>query len=56
MLKVYVIEDVGGYSQRHTVVAESYEKAAILWKKEYKSEPISIRLFSEYVIVQKESE
>ena len=51
-MKVYEIECTGGYSNKHTVVAESYEKAAELWKKEYNSEPISIRLFSEYVIIQ----
>lgn len=52
-MKVYEIEALGCYSQKHCVVAESYEKAAELWKKEYTSEPISIRLFSEYVIIQK---
>ena len=51
-MNVYEIEANGCYSQKHTVVAESYEKAAELWKEEYKSEPKSISLFSEYVIIQ----
>ena len=56
-MKVYEIEDTGIYAQKHCVVAESYEKAAELWKQKYKSEPKGIKIYSEYVIVQeKESE
>ena len=51
-MNVYEIEDIGCYSQKHTVVAESYEVAAKLWKDKYKSEPKAISLFSEYVIIQ----
>ena len=51
-MKVYEIEDIGIYSQKHCVVAESYEKAAELWKQKYKSEPIGIKIYSEYVIIQ----
>jgi hypothetical protein len=52
-MNVYDIECIGGYSQQHCVVAESYEKAAELWMKEYQSEPISIKLHSKYVIIQR---
>ena len=51
-MNVYEIETIGCYSQKHCVVAESYEMAAKLWKDEYGSEPKSIRLYSEYVIIQ----
>jgi len=51
-MNVYEIEDTGCYSQVHCVVAESYERAASLWKDKYKSEPKAIRLFSKYVIIQ----
>lgn len=54
-MKVYEIEALGCYAQKHTIVAESYEEAARLWKKEYTSEPIAIKLFSEYVIIQDEN-
>ena len=52
VMNVYEIEALGCYSQRHCVVAESYEIASKLWKQKYKSEPKSITLFSEYVIIQ----
>jgi len=51
-MKVFTIEDGFSYSQVHTVVAESYGDAERLWKEKYKSEPKSITLYSDYVIVQ----
>ena len=44
-----------GGRQNHCVVAESMKKAAELYNAEYKVEPEELKLFSVYVIVQKDA-
>jgi len=49
-MRVYEIE--AGCAYKYTVVAESMGKAIELWEEEHKEEPLGIKLFSEYAIIQ----
>ena len=52
-MKVFEIDDVRTWVQTHAVVAETMEDAVRLWREKYKSEPRGIKIYSEYVIIDK---